>query len=588
MPLLGRISELAQETLVEAKLIKGEEGPTKIKKYVEKLLKNASKPDKTELCRMSNHEIFFMFIILVNDNNLSFDETFGYCEEVKKAVNSWTYDKHGKLLNDMMNGTNNDGSIKDYKYLQTMTDLGLTPVFVNYSMKLVYMCMYEFLKLKKEILTPQEFTKKLPFQQRIQLMSNIYRKSTFYNFVDVAKKCLERDTKDHEHRQSVSSKRIAATKEVIEALENGTLENIYEFPNEWHQYLDPYLLEQVYEVVLQNLAKQKIEVEKEEQELLSKKDKSSLTKYLYSHNLNPYSLNERLEVLEEIPDIINRIEFLKSLDIPINNILTIYYEYLMKITEDQIKYLTFFIGNGILSRETLKNNLSIIDADYQRIISNYEILKEIVDFQNIFYDDKILLTDIKEIKRYLSILKEYKLTKNNFIFLLCNFKYLNIYDLVIENDIPESLFISICETENPLNTIKRILIYKNIGENIETPSHFLKKDVTSESKFICPDDELDNYLPNIINLYGLNILTGNNIDTIVDNPIVKQLDEQYKVEDVYLIGTVTISRPKFLRNFQSIECNVNYLIPSLVSNSIIDETSYLGLITELTGNKLKK
>ena len=90
MPLLGRISELAQETLVEAKLIKGEEGPTKIKKYVEKLLKNASKPDKTELCRMSNHEIFFMFIILVNDNNLSFDETFGYCEEVKKSVNSWT------------------------------------------------------------------------------------------------------------------------------------------------------------------------------------------------------------------------------------------------------------------------------------------------------------------------------------------------------------------------------------------------------------------------------------------------------------------------------------------------------------------
>ena len=116
----------------------------------------------------------------------------------------------------------------------------------------------------------------------------------------------------------------------------------------------------------------------------------------------------------------------------------------------------------------------------------------------------------------------------------------------------------------------------------------MKKDVTSESKFICSDDELDSYLPNIINLYGLNILSGNNIDTIIENPIVKLLDEQYKVEDIYLIGNVAISRPKFLRNFQSTEGNPNYLIPSLVSNSIIDEASYLGLITELTGNKLKK
>ena len=77
-------------------------------------------------------------------------------------------------------------------------------------------------------------------------------------------------------------------------------------------------------------------------------------------------------------------------------------------------------------------------------------------------------------------------------------------------------------------------------------------------------------------------------DKITENPLVKQLDEQYKMDDIYLIGNVTISRTKFLRNFQSVEGNPSYLIPSLVSNSIIDETSYLGLISDLTGNKLKK
>lgn len=588
MPLLGRINELARDTLVEAKLIKGEEGPAKIKKYVEKLLKAANKPDKTELCRMSNFDIFFMFIILINDNTLSFDETLGYCEEIKKSVNSWNYDKNGKQLNELMNGTNDDGSIKDYKYLQTMTDLGLTPVFVNYSMKLVYRCMYEFLKLKKDILQPQEFTKKLPFQQRIQVMNTIYRKSVFFNFVDVAKKCLDRDVRDHEHRQDASSKRIKATKEVIEAIENDTLASIYEFPDEWHCYLDPHLLELIYELVLENLNVKKKEVEQEEQELLAKKDKSILTTYLYNHNLDPYSLNERLEELENISNIINKIEFFKSLEISLNNILTIYYNYLINITDEQLKYLTFLIGNEILSKETLKNKISIINTDYQRIISNYEILKNIIDFHNIFYKDKILLKDIKEIKEILSVLKEYKLTKNNYIFLLCNYEYLPIYDLLIENDISESLFISICETENPLYTIKRILIYKNIGEEYETPNHFLKKDVTSESKFICDNEDLDSYLPNVIEDYGLNLLTGTSILDILDNEIIKKIDSEYRVDDIYYIGNTTISRPKFLRNFQRVQGNEKYLIPSLVSNSIIDEQSYISLITELKGRQIKK
>lgn len=588
MPLIGRINELARETLAEAKLIKGEEGPSKIKKYVDRLLKKASKPDKTELCRMSNHEIFFTFLILTNDNTLSFDESLQFCDEIKKSINGWTFAKDGNRLLELEQATNSDGSLIDLKYTVPFQELGLTPYFLGYNMKLVYMCMYDFLKLKRDILTPQEYTKNLPLPQRMTAQKNVYKKSRFYNFVDVASKCLERDVKDHDHRQRVSGKRIKATEEVLEMLENGTLETIHEFPSEWHEFLDPHLLELLYELVLNNLFLQKKDVESTEKELLDKINKSELTTYLYNHNLDPYSLEDKLPILENIPNITSRIDFFKKLNIPIQNILTIYYDYLISITEEQLKTLNFLIDNHILSTRTLRNNLNIIGNDYQRIIANYEILKNLIDFKNIFYNDSILLEDLNNIKNILSILKEYKLNKNNFIFLLCNIKYINIYDLLIENDIPEYLFISICQTDNPLNTIKRILIYKNIGEEYETSSHILKKDVTSEQKYICSDDFLDSYLPNIVTDLGMNLLNGNSISTIIDSDIVKYLDEQYLVENTYIIGNTSISRPKFLRNFESVQGNPNYLILSLVSNSILSEQSYYDIVAELKGKQLKK
>ena len=77
------------------------------------------------------------------------------------------------------------------------------------------------------------------------------------------------------------------------------------------------------------------------------------------------------------------------------------------------------------------------------------------------------------------------------------------------------MFISICKTENPLNTIKRIIIYKNIGEQFATPTNFLKKEVASESKFMCDDSSLDDYIPNVVDDNGLNLLDGKTISTIV-------------------------------------------------------------------------
>ena len=555
MPLLGRINELARESLIEAKLIKGEEGPVRIKRYVEQLKKKSKTVDKTEICRISNYDVFLPFLILSNDDLLTYEETINYCEESKKAINTWTFTKDGEKLSRLIDGLNNDGSLKDLRYTQLFSELGLTYVLISYNTKAALLCMHEFLKLKRDLLNPLEYTKKLPLA----------------------------------HRQDAYQKRINATNEVIKKIEDESIESIEEVPTNWNMYLEAHLLEAIYDLVLQNLGNKKRNLDKEQSELLSKRNKTELTIYLYSHKLDPYSLGDKLTELESIPNIVSRLEFFKSLEISIPNILTKYYEYLISITEEQLKYLNFLISNGVLTRQILRNNLNIIGTDYQKIIANYEIIKDIIDFKSVFYNDSILLKDITEIKSILSILKEYTLTKSNYIFLLCNFNYLPIYDLIIENNIPESLFISICETENPLNTIKRILIYMNIGESFVTPGNFLKKDVTSSSKFICDDDSLDDFVPNTIQEQGLNLLSGKSITTITSNPIVRYLDEEYRIDDVYFIGSTSISRAKFLRNFESVSGNPEYMIISLVSNSILSDSDYYKLLNELKGNKqLKK
>ena len=589
MPLIGRIRDEATSTLTEAKMIKSERGPVELKKMVDKLLKKASKADKQELARMSTYEIFTTFVYLLNSDNFSYEETMNYCEETKKTVSAWTFDKDSRRLDIMDSKTNEDGSLNDWTAVNNMTELGLTPIFVNYNMKLVYIAMYHFLKLKKDLLSQNDMLKKLSIPQRMQWMKGVYKNNNFSTFVQFAKEVLENNEKDHEFRQDVSSKRIKVTEEVLAAVEDETFDSLCEIPATWHQYLDPRVLEPIYDIIQANLVRKKLSLDKEEQELISKRDRSSLTTYLYDNNLDPYSLpEEKLSTLESTPDIISKIEFFKYVGIPVNNSLTIHYETLLNITEEQISMLKFLITSNVLSRSTLRDNINVIVSNYQRIIDNYEILKNIIDFNNIFYKDTILLKDIKEIKGILSVLKEYKLSLNNYIFLLCNYEYLSLYDLLLEQDIEEELFISICKTENPLNTIKRIIIFKNIGEQYATPTNFLKKEVSSESKFICDDSSLDEYIPNIVEQNGLNIVNGSTISTIVNNDLVKYLDTTYRVDNTYIIGGTIISRPKFLRNFESVQANPNYLIFSLVSNSILDEKEYYDLTSTLRQNKSKK
>lgn len=587
MPLIGKIREEAIDTLKEAQLINAESGPVELRRLVDKVNRKATKSDKSDLVRTSTYDIFLTFLYLFNSENFSYQETLKYCEEIKKDINGWTFDKDGRKLETVESKTNEDGSLTDWTAVNTMTELGLTPIFVNYSMKLVYIAMYHFLKLKKDLLNPNDMIKKLPLPQRIQWMKGVYKKNNFSTFVEYAQRIVACAEKDHAFRQDVSSKRIKVTKEVLSMIENEQLEELYELPNDWHQYLEPRVLELVYDVVHTNAVKKKLALDETESALLSKRDKSALTTYLYACGFDPYSL-DNIEEYEHIPNIIEKLDFLKSLGIPVNNALLIHTDFLLNITDEQLEKMKFLVNSNVLSRTTLSSRLSTISKDFQSILNNYHMLKNIIDFNNIFYSDEILFKDIRKIKKMLSILKEYKLSLNNYIFLLCNFEYLSLYDLIMEKEIPEELFISICKTINPLNTIKRIIIYKSIGEDYSTPTNFLKKDVTNEDKFVCPDSMLDEYIPNVVETHRLNILSGESISSIVNNPIVKQLDQKYRTGNTYIIGGIIISRPKFLRNFESVNGNPDYMVLSLVSNSILNEQEYHVIINELNKHTLKK
>lgn len=589
MSLIEKINELAKSSLIEAKLIAAEEGVEVYRKPIDHMVDLSKKIDKSELARMSNFDIFMIFTHLFNGNMYSYYETLEYASDIKDAINSWTFEKNAKDIIELYNYTSSDGSFTSPQAYKSFSNLGLSTIFVNYNMKSVYECMYYFLNFKNIILNSESISK-VPFTQRIQHMNRLFKETRFKDYVEYAEKMIKKDAENYEFRRDVANKRIEYLTELLAQIEDGSFDSICEIPNTWHSYIDVTVLESIYELIQSNLLRKYQALEQEEKDLLSKTNKTALTSYLYSKNLNPDSLHQdKLSTLESIPRIVEYIKFLESLNIPTIEVLTIYYDYLINLTDEKISYIKSLININALSRETIKTNPSILSELFLTIKTNYEILKNIIDFNSIFYDDNILLKSSIEIKEIISVLSRYALSKNNYIFLLCNYNYLNIYDLVLENGISEELFISICKTSNPLNTIKRIKIYINLEEQYEAVGNYLKKDVTCEEKFVCDDDDLDSYLPNVVTEFGLNILAGKSIGKIESSSIVKELDEKYqRSQNIYIIGGVKISRPKFLRNFELASGNEELLVASLVSNSILDSKEYFSLTNELSLKQLKK
>lgn len=565
---------------------KKDDDTEKLKKAVNIMLKNASKPDKTDLINMKNSEIFFILLILLNIDDYSYDETFEYVEEYKSEINSWNASHINTLLT-LRENISNTGELSDYKYLKDYTSLGLGPIFLEYNTKNVFSGMAEFLRFKETIKKIIENTGNLKFKDKLMIMNLAYTDSIFSKYIETTKKYMQALLEGIKESIIVFNEMLKSSKQALKALDHP--QEITEISDEWFKHFSIDILEELYEIANENNLKKYKELCETDKKVSEEICESSFIKLLYINGLDPKTLpQEKIKKLESIPKITEYIKFLKDLEIPLNNILTKYYSCLISLTTEKILFIKELIRQRVITPKSIKENISILDNNYSKVKANHEILKNIVDWNNIFYNDSILLKDPKTLKDILSVLKEYKLSKNNYIFLLCNYEYIKIYDLLLEHDIPTSLFINICKTDNPVNTIKRILMYIKIGEPFLSNPNELRKDITNPKKYICDDSSLDEYLPNYIEEIGMNMLDGTYINEVTNSPIVNELEKNYRVDDVYIIGNVNISRPKFLRNFESVSETPNLLIVSLVSSSILSEEEFINLLNALKTKELKK
>ena len=196
------------------------------------------------------------------------------------------------------------------------------------------------------------------------------------------------------------------------------------------------------------------------------------------------------------------------------------------------------------------------------------------NYKQVNYSDKVLLLPTSEIKRRLSILGQYDLSINNYMFLLTNFNYINIYDLLIENKIPAYLFISICKTEDPLLTIKKIMISQELNIPYENNGR-LVKEIRNVNAFMCSNEDIDEYIDDTVSEYMIGNITRSPIETVLKHPLVIQLDTSHKYGETYIFGKTRISRPKVLSKLQTFlnkkqDIN-NYLLFCILSESILND-----------------
>ena len=525
------------------------------------LIRDTLLPDKTTLYNYTNFEIFEIILDYSNYKVYDHETTIALTQEVKDIVNSWSY-KDLDALEQICSPENNLDLVLD-----TIYKLKLNSNFVNYELRPTFKIMGNFILFKHYL--EQQQVRKI----NGPVLRNAYKHTDF----EVLMKILQEDLSNvqYEDRMSKIQKRLEVTKEVEEYLNDGRLNTITELKSEWHTYLHPDLLAEIYNILFTNIKKEYEQESETNMRLTYLTNKTPLISYLYTNKINPKDVNN-LEELNKIEFniLLKRIEFFKLLNIPLILILNNYQEYLTTLKEDTINTFTYYINKNILKKETILKDITILNKELN-IKTNYEILKTIIDFNNTYYEDKILLINPHNLRNRISILKEYNLNTNNYIYLLCNFKYLEIYDLMIENNIPKYLLINICNTYDPLLTIKKIIICNLINEPYETERHLLKREIREKNNFYVPDNEIDNYLNK---RYIPNNIETNSINEITKQEEIISLDKQYRYGDLYIFNKIKISRPKVLRYLQTTRHNIkDNIYLAIITSSILSEEELINI-----------
>ena len=581
MEKITNLRKISSEYLKEIDLILQEQNPKELFDKIDKILRLLKNEDKTEFSKIDNFDMFIVFINSVNSDKYSYYETLDKCKKIKSQIRDWTYKKVSFKFEQIIQ---KDETISEEKRLDILKELGLLDL-KEYDLNIPLFMMDRFLAFKDKIqkleissLPMLTNSKLLTYKEKIERHKQITNNTEIEKILGVIKNYKESNEKKLLERKKIVQTTKPFIIELIKMIDDGRINEIESIDSKWMEYIPIPILDELLKIVIDNQYKHYKQLSEKEENLNNKINKTPLIKFLYDKKIDPDTLDpiilKKLEK-EDITKIESNLELLLMIGFNIEDIITKYENYLIKITPEIREKIKFLLSNQIITKTLIINNIDLLYENFNKLLNNYTFLKTIIDFKDITYNDKILLLDEQTLKERIEILKLYNLSKPNFIYLLNNYKYLYLYDLIIENDISPNLFIAICNTRDPLKTIKRIIICKTLNIPYKLNEYTIKKDVKEETKFICYDTDLDMYIDDVSKFYITNPINGTSIGDIEQNELVKYLDENYQVDQLYLLENTQISRSKVLRNLEYIKQNNlnanNYLLSIFGSNSILSE-----------------
>jgi hypothetical protein len=497
---INEILNAARDDRVETKIISLEEEPTPLYDIVTRIKLILKRTQYEDIAKLSNYDLFQLYFCFNNDTmsmihtgqiqyfdaSISYEELYGIIEESKDYINTWSFSKTYNALRKVIDAKTQQ------ELINACQQLGLNPYIISYDIKQAFIAMTNLLFYRAEVERIQKSNKTTSLKKKE--LRDLYNK-IMSETISIIVERYDSTKRFYRERKEACEIKLRCIDELIAASDAGELETMDLIEGTWHQYLSTTVLNPLYDHLLDNQYKRHQKVTKKNQELNDQINETQFINYLYQNNIDPSSLDEK--TLQEannsnFDELIIKIEFFKRIGYTLPEILINYLATIFTIEISIINKLNTYLDKHIIKPETIHNNLSIINS-INIIDTNYSILKPIIDINSIYYDDKILLLEPTEIKRRISILALYKnFSKNNYMFLLSNIKYLKIYDLMLENNIPLYLLITICKQYNPLLTIKKILICQQLDIPYEKDG-ILIKEIKRSNSFMCPDENIDDF-----------------------------------------------------------------------------------------------
>lgn len=289
---------------------------------------------------------------------------------------------------------------------------------------------------------------------------------------------------------------------------------------------------------------------------LSTKEKI-LKQYKFDINPNKILINneELINILQKINNVIPKIkEYTNITMCIINNICYLDLDRILSLLLNNHITLEFILDNiSELSNKTMLDNF----FDNINLLLQYNMnIKNVIK-----YDENILFYSNKNLNNMLNIYSKYLINFSgdyiNFEFLKYDLSYIidkfieiGEYDLIKNNP-------SLINKES-LNIINRIIVFKNLGNEIVNEQNKLRGSLRKEENFILTNNEINEI---VITNYE-ELMDGMIFDILSSEEIVNVVEVDLTFIDKYLISNIYYDFDGVVISKNKIEKNMNMLLYS--------------------------